>query len=131
MFNFTDATWTVEQGLQYSIAGQSSMEEVDLWWQEVTFGSGGGRLSCHGVEMLLLTLKGLALRGKFAGYDFLFQMPDFEQEEWLMKAQRQCRREHKTDPEVFPAGGVKDSLDRLRALRKERAKLKRLAKKEV
>lgn len=131
MFNFTEATWTIEQGLQYSVPGQSNMDVVDAWWQAATFDNGGRRLSYAEAEALLLTLKGLALRGQFTGYDFLFQMPDFEQEEWITKAQRQCRKEHKMNPNVFPAGGVKDSLDRLRALRKERAKLKRLAKKEV
>lgn len=129
MFNFADATWSMEQGLQYVVPGQSSMEEVDAWWQGVIF-DGGGILSYHAVEALLLTLNGLALRGKFIGYDFLFQMPEWEQEEWITKACRQCKKEHKADPEGFPAGGVKDSLDRLRALRKGRAKLKRLAQKE-
>lgn len=131
MFNFTDVTWSAGEGLKYTAPGQSSMEEVDSWWQEITFGPGGGLLSCHATEVLLLALKGLALRGKFTGYDFLFQMPDWEQDEWIRKAHRQCRREHKADPSAFPAGGVKDSLDRLRALRKERTKLKRLAKSET
>lgn len=111
-----------QNGSKYTVSGDVNVAEFDAWFEARVY---CGRILVMGVddlESLLLILQRMHQASKLPGYDFLFEMPEYDRQEWVEKACRKIARLHRDAPDAFPADGIVASFDRLRAWRKAKAK---------
>lgn len=118
---FYESGYTLGSGLRYSAAGNADVRAVDAWFQQVVYVQGLPGI-VRQAECLLTIVRQLVSRGELPGYEFLNQMPDDDQYEWVQKACTTARRLHRENPNDFPACGVKDSFDMVRRWRKAKPK---------
>lgn len=121
MPNFIKREWSLETGSSYSADGDINLYAWDNWWKRTVYE--GDYLMKHSeLSSLLLALQRMYLSGYLDGYGFLFEMEASEQERWVRKARRECRKMFEANPTENVPVGIKESLDRVRIARKARSK---------
>ena len=121
MGGFIQHSWTLRGGSKYSVSGEVNASVVDAWFSERVY-TGNFRTMYRDLDNFYLLLQRMHQNGNLPGYDFLFQMPDYEREDWIAKACHKLTLLNKENPTAFPADGVVASFDRLRAWRKAKSK---------
>lgn len=112
-------------GYMTYIGGGVDIEQLDAQWIALTY-AGRRMLSYKDVDGFLTSISKLISTPGFEDLKFLFDMDDYDREQWVRRAHMQCHKEWLADPEAFPSCGLHESFKRIRALRKERAKLKKM-----
>lgn len=123
MSGYTDFGTRMRTGITYVADAEVDVQEWDDWFTRYTYEL-QERLPLNKLGAFCIALQRLFQQGKLEGYNFLFAMCDYDRERWIYRTQRECRRLHALDPSGFPAGGIKDSFDRIRAIRKANRKPK-------
>lgn len=128
MGELVQSSWDLQSGLRYSVGGYVDVAHWDAWWQQVTYDN-YRRLVYSSLMEFRAVLARMFRAGRLKGYEFLMEMPEYEQENWIRRAQCDCNKCWQEDPEGFPPCGIKESFDRIRAVRKERSQAKKEASK--
>lgn len=117
--------------LQVNLHGPSTFEVTsadteywDSWWQSATYNS-YCKIPVDTMSKLLVALQDMVNHGKADDFGFLMQMPEWDREEWIIRAHRDCHKFWQEDPEGFPPCGLAQSFRQVRALRKRRAEEKK------
>lgn len=125
MYGNTDFATMDSLGRITYIGGPVDIEQLDSWWMQKTY-IAYRVFSSRDIEGLLTALSKLSSTSGFEDLKFLFEMDEWERGEWIRRAHRQCHQEFLENSDVFPACGLHESFKRLRALRKERARMKKM-----
>lgn len=125
MYGNTDSCIMDAHGCITYMTGDVDQEQLDSWWVHHTY-SMYRALTYRDLEGIFASISRLASTSGFEDLKFLLEMDEYDREEWIRRAHQQCHKEWLADSEVFPPCGLHESFKRIRALRKERAKLKKM-----
>lgn len=108
-----------DNGFVNHVSNSSVFQETESYFMEA-LDSGLRKLTFHFAMQVGMVLQSEFYRGGFEGYNFLFDMPECERDEWIRKAIRQYYLLHKEDSEKYPCVGFKEAFDCVRAYRKSK-----------
>lgn len=124
--NFIHTDFSLQSGFTYTVQA-ADPNYWDEWWKSITY-TCYRRLQATALYSLITALDDLVAQGAVPAAAFLFTMDDWDREQWLIRAHRQCHEFWQKNPEGFPACGIQESFTNLKALRKARAAEKKAAK---
>lgn len=102
----------------------ADVEYWDKWWQDTTYNYYRS-IPTETMCKLLVALQDMVNHGKADDFGFLMQMPEYDREDWIRRARRDCHKFWQEDAEGFPPCGLAQSFRQVRALRKRRAEEKK------